>query len=448
MNINRIISFIFLLNLFSLSVKAQIENMFIETYYVSDTADATDTTGGYLEAGSITYRVYVDLKPGSKLKRIYGDAYHPLKISSTEIFFNNKADGESFGKDFSLNRLKENTVALDSWITLGQLTRVSSKTFFGVPKIYDDDGSLVGGINNDGGSALIAGGLLSNNNTDAGIPLTTSDGNDTMVTVPLSWLDYGIIDIASGIDSTIFGSVHACKEFISYNAGLLNSGVSGVNSDSNIVLIAQLTTKGEISLEINLEVEVNDSNGTHTIKFVSSNDTVLTGEIVSPFLRYPPECGCTDARYLEYNSTYGCLNQDSCQTLIVFGCMDTAACNYDPFANYNIESLCCYPGYCNNRDLGVVCPQLNTGREIQSQFNVYPNPANNKLNISISSETEEEVNCVVYDTFGKLIADFVINQEKNSGDHELDVTDIPSGCYFIRFSSDSISDVRKFIIYH
>ena len=107
----------------SLTTKAQVEKVIVETYYVSDSTDATDTTGGYLEPGSVTYRIYVDLEKGSKLKMMYGDSGHALLFSSTLPFFNNKSEGQTFGKDFSRSRLGENTVALDSWITLGQTTR-------------------------------------------------------------------------------------------------------------------------------------------------------------------------------------------------------------------------------------------------------------------------------------------------------------------------------------
>ena len=57
---------------------AQIEQLIMETYYISDANDATDTIGGQLEEGSTTYRIYVDLLPGSRLLSIYGDENHPL----------------------------------------------------------------------------------------------------------------------------------------------------------------------------------------------------------------------------------------------------------------------------------------------------------------------------------------------------------------------------------
>ena len=57
---------------------AQLEKVIIEKYYVSDANDATDVDGGGVPVGSTTYRIYLDLKPGTVLKRIYGDANHPF----------------------------------------------------------------------------------------------------------------------------------------------------------------------------------------------------------------------------------------------------------------------------------------------------------------------------------------------------------------------------------
>ena len=113
---------------------AQVEKVIVETYYIADANDATDTTGGGIEAETKTYRIYIDLKEGSRLRKIYGDQYHPIIIRSTENFFNNKADGKSFAKDFNKNRFKENTVALDTWLTIGQITNSSSKIYYGILK--------------------------------------------------------------------------------------------------------------------------------------------------------------------------------------------------------------------------------------------------------------------------------------------------------------------------
>lgn len=89
---------VFLLS--ALNSFSQLEKIIVERYYVSDANDATDVIGGVVEEGSVTYRIYVDMLPGTILKSIYGDASHPFNISSTEVFFNNESDGQTFAKDF------------------------------------------------------------------------------------------------------------------------------------------------------------------------------------------------------------------------------------------------------------------------------------------------------------------------------------------------------------
>jgi len=419
--------------LFPICVKAQLEKVIVETYYISDTLDATDTIGGGLEVGSTTYRVYIDLAPGSKLTKIYGDVNHALKINSTQPFFNNKADGQSFAKEFAKNRYVDNTVALDTWLTLGQTTKTGSKTYFGILKANDNDGSFVGGANNDGGSAAVIYGLFNNNNPLAGIALTIADGMDTMTVLPTNWADNGII--SSGIDSTIFGSVLEGSQFNSNNVSLQNSGVAGVLPDSNQILIAQLTTKGEISFDLNIEVI--DTNGT-LIKYVANDSILLAGEILNRYLKYPYEqsCGCPDPLYLEYNATRDCDAQDSCKHLIVFGCMDPLACNYDQAANFNLQELCCYPGYCNDRDISVVCPTLIAGNR---ELNIYPNPTQHQLTLKISGDEDASAMYVIYNSFGRIVAEKNCSVINGTNLVQVDVTNLETGLYMIQLrTNDSL----------
>jgi hypothetical protein len=419
-----------ILFLFPLIVSAQVENVIVETYYIADANDATDTTGGGIEVGTKTYRIYVDLKEGSKLKKVYGDQYHTLMFKSTEIFFNNKVDGQSFAKDFNRNRFKENTVALDTWLTIGQISNSSNKVYHGILKQDDRDGSFIGGSNNsDGGSALLSQGLLNNINSEIAIALTQADGIDTMNYLLSNWASYGILDPITSTDSTVFGSLVEGNEFISNNAGLQNSGAIGVLRNENKVLIAQLTTKGELSFELNLEVEEPDGIDTKIIKYVARKDTLLEDEKLSPFLRYPFLCGCTDANYIEYSEIYACDYNDSCKTPIVLGCMDTSACNYDPKANFNVQGMCCYPGYCNDRELAIVCPEINSD---MLKFYIYPNPATDLINLNIWLN---EPNEIFYDI--KNIFDVSVVAETNIGEYsgntqkEINIAELQNGIYYL-----------------
>lgn len=417
--------------LFPHRLNAQLEKVIVETYYVSDALDATNTTGGILDSGSITYRIYVDMKPGSTLKKIYGDVNHRLMISSTGLFFNNTDRGESFGYNIG-NYLDQNTTALDTWLTMGQAGQGNFKNYFGILKIQDRDSSIIGGINNNGG-------LLINSNTAAGIPLTVADGLDTLGNVADNLQDYGIIDILSGDDSTIFGSIQPNSLFTSNNAGLQCSGLEGVIPDSNQVLIAQLTTKGQIAFELNLEISDIDGN---TINYVSNDSILLSGEKLSRYLKYPFQlvCDCPDPAYLEYNSDRDCNIQDSCITLAYLGCMDTNACNYDSKANLHIENLCCYPGYCNNRNIGIVCPGI-----INSVgFTLFPNPAQSQITLQITPGGNNEVRYSIFDSYGVLLFEKNMGTLSGIATEQINISDYSTGLYLLRVSDGNTSESKIF----
>jgi hypothetical protein len=438
----------FLIILFTLlvtgSLQAQLEKVNVETYYISDAHDATDTIGGHLPEGSTTYRIYIDLKPGYKLNKLFGDAQHNLKFSSDSVFFNNKENGKTFGQDFLKTDLALNTTALDSYLTLGQTTaKKAGKVNYGVPKSQDTDGSFVGGEDNNEDSLLI------NADPLAGIPLTTKDGNFAMAATLPSYLHQGIVDVNSGADSTIFGSVKLQKEFNSHGElvyFIASTGVAGVIPDSNQILIAQLTTKGKLTFELNLQVTA--PNGTTYMYVANGRDSTYTNGMDTTHivhaanLSYPASCGCQDPHYLEYSSAYVCSKNSDCKTRIVCGCTDSMACNFDPNANVNIAALCCYPGYCNDRDISVVCPALSNAVE----FTFYPNPAEDQLSIQISGNSEnKEIKYSIYDSYGVLKTEKKLTLPPGTVVEPVDVSNYATGLYWIRVSIGSITTSKLFM---
>jgi len=439
----QILSIIFLI-FACVSLNAQLENVIIEKYYISDANDAkdvqyiTDNLGNntdtvILKEGSTTYRIYIQLSSGYVLTKIYGDANHTLKISSTDFFFNNISRGVSFGKDLISSRLQYNTVALDSWLTLG----LAARTLSGVLKAEDTDGSIVGGTHNKSG-------MLVNNDANAGIPLTTSDGLAPLVSSPSIWLQNGIVNSA-GDDTTIFGSLKIGKQFVSNNAFLQNSGVSGVNANSNKILIAQLTTKGDISFELNIQLQKSD--GSSTTNFVAKRSPLdaAQGNVYSALLSYPqvPLCGCKDPDFIEYNPNFDCNSPDSCKIHIIMGCMDPQACNYDPNANYSIKSLCCYPGLCSDRDISKVCPDL--GSILKSGFILYPNPVNSELNLEVTADNKNNVKIEIYNSFGKLISIKNLGTVNGKVTSVFDMSNLENGIYLARFFAGETMESKLFV---
>lgn len=436
----KILRILFLPLLFlPVSLCAQLEKVIVEKYYISDQFDTTDVNGGKLDSGSVTYRIYIDMQPGYKLQKIYGNDKHSFKISSTAYFFNNTDRGVNVGNAIPSNRLNEGTVALDTWITLGY----AANNYFGILKTQDTNGSIIGGTHNDGGSASIAGGLLVNANPAAGIPLTAEDG---MVPPPLVNAPGSLTTNGDFNNSTIFSSANLNSAFTSTNTALLGNGTAGANPDSNQVLVAQLTTTGMLSFELNIVIK--DTNNT-TYTYVANDSVLAVGEQLSRYLKYPFHllCGCPDPNYKEYNPTRDCDNKDSCKHPIVFGCMDPLACNYNPNANFSVSDLCCYPGYCNDENIAIVCETILgiNSPTAGLEFNLFPNPANNQLNIQISYYTGKDVSYELYNYSGSLITKK--NMGTVSGNHteQLDISNLDNGLYLVRLYLGNTYLTKKFV---
>lgn len=400
--------------------QAVLENVIVETYYITDTQDATDVIGtpGGIPVGSRTYRVYLDLCDSCALRAVYGDTNHVLSIASTDLLFNHNDRGRTFGHEVNNSALDEGTTALDSWLSL----RAASNQKLGILKADDTDGSIVGGTNNDGGSAQVAGGLLVNADPGAGVPLTTADGLTTLTTGTITPPNF---NVAGDDPSSAFFDSTLVSAFVSndFRMGCSTPGVQGPTA-ANRVLVAQVTTAGELSFKLNIEVE---RNGT-LLKLVATDSVLLPDETANGLLVYPPQCGCMDPNFLEYDPNAGC-DDGSCQTIIVFGCLDTNACNYDPLANFNVQQLCCYgPDSCNGLDVSIVCPDVSVGEAPEDEhLTLHPNPAEETLFITSAELRDRTATVQVLDATGRTFS--VPKGTWSAGTLRLDLTGLPPGLY-------------------
>lgn len=124
---------------------------------------------------------------------------------------------------------------------------------------------------------------MTNNASQIGQPLTQADGLAFINTIPGSWVDVGFIDLISNADTTIFGSTEPKYQFNRKDVILKNAGTSGVDTLRNEVLVAQLTTKGEIAFELNLEVETITNGIPQITKYVARNEALGAQEVFVPF---------------------------------------------------------------------------------------------------------------------------------------------------------------------
>lgn len=216
-----------------------LEQIIVEKYYISDSNDAAaNSTDGILPVGATTYRIYVDMLPGYKFQAAYGVDAHELKLATTTTFFNNESRGGT-NPTYTKNHARNNTVMLDSWLSVG----AACIGQYGVLK-SDDDGI---------GTVVNADGLLQNNDPLAGIPISIQDGLRPGRGNPPVVSEVGItaeVAVFDNLNDQPNGVVFSTKN----GAWASLNGTQGVDSLKNIVLIAQLTTNGVLSFELNIQL--------------------------------------------------------------------------------------------------------------------------------------------------------------------------------------------------
>ena len=352
-----------------------LQQIIVEKYYVSDAADSVANSTAsisdgvnncFLHKGSVTYRIYADMLPGYNFQMAYGDANHTLSINSTKSFYNN-IDYGSTNPSYSKSNAAKNTVMLDSWLSVGAACSGS----FGVLKTEDNSVATVTHPN----------GVLANNDVNAGIPLTTQDG-----IVAVTGRTPGVFASTPGLDLSVFDTCQTCNSFTTNSdSWYVAGGAVGPDSTINKVLIAQITTMGTLSFELNIQI------GTPTggVEMYVANNPVL-------------------------NTFY---NQ-----------MEISI----PSLTYNSDSTY----------LSVQNKEVSN-----SIVNVFPNPAQDMLSLEIvpANQSSSNNSYTIFDILGKPL----IHKELGmiSGRHleNINISALTKGLYFIELSLNGVNSTKKII---
>jgi hypothetical protein len=262
-----LISFFLIFCLFNSSYKfvyAQdgLEGIILEKFYISTKEDnSKPELSGHLAPGSITYRIYVDLKPGYTFQAAYGTPNHELYIMSTNLFYNHVEYGAEYPNRIPLRTYSRNTSRLDSWLSVGG----AGENQIGVLKTEDDTLNVF----------KTSGAYLKNYSKKMGISLEVVDGMKEQynLTFPTFYQ----------MDSTIkgLGAITNTNTIRTNNGAWasMGKGSQGADSLSNKVLIAQLTTDGKLSYQLNLLIGTPDGKSE---KYVAHNP--IEGEFTHPDL--------------------------------------------------------------------------------------------------------------------------------------------------------------------
>lgn len=172
-----------------------------------------------LPKGTVTYRIFVDMRPGYSLQAVYGTQKHELYLKTSTTFFNDKVCFAETGFNIDAKQLHKGNVALDSWITMGAASRLHT----GIPRSEDDSAfSFI----------------------TYRYPLSKIDG-----------LTKGVLPNFQiyNIDLKFFNNDTANNFSTFDGAWAAMGGVKGPTPE-NRVLIAQLTTNGKLSYGLNLQI--------------------------------------------------------------------------------------------------------------------------------------------------------------------------------------------------
>jgi hypothetical protein len=82
----------------------------------------------------------------------------------------------------------------------------------------------------------------------------------------------------------------------------------------------------------------------------------------------------------------------------------------------------------------------------QVSLNVFPNPAKNNLTVSFNNEKGETVSCEFVNAIGQTVRKENLTNDKGVINHNLNISDLQSGVYFVKVSVGSKTSVKKLTI--
>lgn len=247
-----------------------LDSIFVEKYYVTDSTDMMLSGSDILPIGSVTYRIFVCMKPGYKLQAVYGSEYHQMTIGSSKQIYNHPNYGNYIPNLIPDYSLRYNTVMLDSWISMG----AASMDGFGILKNHDDTAATV--------ENRFVPPMLHNTNGSIGFPLYERDGIRFNSGKPPRVTAIGLDSLLADMNKFVAGTDSTGYYFKTNNgAWACLEGAKNVEGTPNNVIIAQFTTTGELHFEFNIQLGTPEGQ---VERFVHSNP--VANEILFPALNF------------------------------------------------------------------------------------------------------------------------------------------------------------------
>jgi hypothetical protein len=226
--------FILLIASFGLQAQGALEDVIVEPWYT--------TTAGELGIENVpdtttftSYRIYIDLAEDYVLQAIFGNRTHALHLGSTGTVYNCATNGVNTGNYIDPRRMTRDNLILDSFITMKSV----SNWHYAVPLEDDHDGSVLCDAEK---SDTDHSGTMAER-----FCKLEKDGLLKGEPIPVEVI---LMDLYGWKDST-----DSARISTNNGAWAVRQGVVGP-TEKNRVLVAQITTDGDIFFEFNLQVNV------------------------------------------------------------------------------------------------------------------------------------------------------------------------------------------------
>lgn len=440
-----------------------LECIVVEKYYVSEANDTiVNDLGGNLPVGSVTYRIYADMLPGYKFQAAYGvdvaptgsigAGDHQLILGTSTLFFNNEDRGATT-PSFTKARCADNTVMLDSWLSVG----AACLNNFGVMKSKDNGLSNV--VNGDG--------VLQNTDPTAGIPLTQQDG--LISGSPQAVTEVGLTDIIGMLDNQNDGTNGPL--FSTWNGSwACLGGCQGPDSLDNMLLIAQITTNGTFWYELNIQI------GTPTggiERYVARNPVgteislpCLMDTFGLPSSNVPPVVTITspsdgdqfnEAAEIQINADASSTTSSVSNVEFFVDGVSIGSDNSSPYAalwtvtigTHVLTAVATDAVGLQTTSDSVTITGNPTGL-IESlsgklALKVFPNSTNGVINVEISGTSNESFTYQINDVIGKTVMSGTIKNTGNTTKSVMDLSVLVSGQYILEVKSGSQRSTSRIV---
>jgi len=96
-----------------------------------------------------------------------------------------------------------------------------------------------------------------------------------------------------------------------------------------------------------------------------------------------------------------------------------------------------------DNDVGIIEKESN---KLFENFNVYPNPTKDFINVSFDNENLQDIEIDFYNVLGKKVYSEKLNNFSGSYEKNIDFSRMPEGIYFLKMKTENGSINKKVLL--